>query len=263
MAKRSLLFAPITFDHTGHLPNIESPPPRVIQSTWLEDFFARGAGMMDNIQFAPFKKIADWFLCLFINFWIRYGFMNPGNKAASHFGVKGYRSIFDYWRGDISLVAEPTAFTGMKLPPNLYSTGPLIARQNFPLPDEVKNILQEKPILCFAMGSSGPPETIAKISVGMQPRQAANIASLVRRGFSIRVPKSKDPSKKVQQAIQLLLNNKDAIRKAKEFSKIMEKWDSPKLAADLLFEKFGDEDEITSQPTTPDFQARQKSRVGP
>jgi hypothetical protein len=31
----------------------------------------------------------------------------------------------------------------------------------------------------------------------MQPEQDANIACLVRKGFAIRVPKSRDPSKKV------------------------------------------------------------------
>jgi UDP:flavonoid glycosyltransferase YjiC (YdhE family) len=280
----------------------------VIQSTWLEDFFARGAGMTDNIKFPPIKKVADWMVLLFINFWIRYGFLNPVNKAAKHYGVSGYKSIFDYWRGDITLVAEPAEFTGVKLPPNYYYTGPLIARQNFPIPDEVKNIRRDKPLIYFAMGSSGTPEIIAKIvesfegkpyrviapiknhldkvpgvhipsnvlvtdwlpaqevnkladlslihggigtvmtaayagkpvvGVGMQPEQVANISCLVRKGFAIRVPKSKDPSEKVQKAIKLLLTDDEARRKAEQFSKVMEKWDGPKMAAELLYEKFG------------------------
>jgi UDP:flavonoid glycosyltransferase YjiC (YdhE family) len=77
------------------------------------------------------------------------------------------------------------------------------------------------------------------VGVGMQIEQVANLACLVRKGFAIRVVKSKDPSRKVQQAIQLLLNNKEARRKAEEFSKIMEKWDGPKMAADLLYNKLG------------------------
>ena len=77
------------------------------------------------------------------------------------------------------------------------------------------------------------------VGVGMQPEQDANIACLVRKGFAIRVPKSKDPSKKVQEAIRLLLHDEGAKKKAEEFSRIMEKWDGPRMAADLLFEKFG------------------------
>ncbi|MCB0246039.1 MAG: hypothetical protein KDI12_21680 [Anaerolineae bacterium] len=280
----------------------------VIQSTWLPDFFARGAGMTDKIQPRPIKAVADWAVLLFINGWIRIGFLNNLNKAARHFGVKGYRSIFDYWRGDVTIVAEPAEFSGVKLPPDHYYTGPLIARQNFPIPDEVSNIAHDKPIIYFAMGSSGTPEIVARIvesfagkpyrviapvkshldkvpgvripanvtvtdwlpalevnrmadlsvihggigtvmtaayagkpvvGVGMQPEQDANIACLVRKGFAIRVPKSKDPSRKVQEAIQQLLHDQEARRKAEEFSRIMDKWDGPKMAAELLLEKFG------------------------
>jgi UDP:flavonoid glycosyltransferase YjiC (YdhE family) len=77
------------------------------------------------------------------------------------------------------------------------------------------------------------------VGVGMQPEQVANIACLVRKGFAIRVPKSKDPSHKVQEAIQVLLNDDEAKRKAEEFSLIMQKWDGPRMAADLMYEKFG------------------------
>ena len=279
-----------------------------IQSTWLKEFFTHGAGMTDQIGFKPLKQIADWFIYLFINFWIRNGFLNALNRAAKDFGVEGYRSIFDYWRGDITIVAEPAEFSGVMLPPNYYFTGPLIARQDFPLPDEVKNIPRDQPLIYFAMGSSGTPEIVAKIiesfdgkpyrviapvkfhldkvpgvkipanvivtdwlpayqvnkmvdlsvihggvgtvmtaayagkpvvGVGMQPEQDANIACLVRKGFAIRVPKSKDPSRKVQEAIKVLLHDDEAKKKAIEFSKIMEKWDGPRMAAELLLEKFG------------------------
>jgi len=279
-----------------------------IQSTWLKEFFTRGAGMTDNITFKPLKRVADWLVFLFINFWIKNGFLNVLNKAAKQYGVQGYRSIFEYYRGDITIVAEPTEFSGVKLPPDYYYTGPLIARENFPLPEEIKNISRDKPLIYFAMGSSGTPEIVAKIiesfegkpyrviapvkfhldkvagvkipsnvfvtnwlpayqvnkmvdisvihggigtvmtaayagkpvvGIGMQPEQDANIACLVRKGFAIRVPKSKDPSKKVQEAIQLLLHDEEAKKKAEEFSRIMEKWDGPTMAAELLYKKFG------------------------
>lgn len=287
---------------------VKIPLVWVIQSTWLEDFFSTGAGMTDNIKFRPFKAIADWMVLLFINFWIRYGLLNPINQAARYFGVEGYQSIFDYWRGDVTLVAEPAEFSEAELPPNHYFTGPLIARQNFPIPEEVKNIPHDVPLIYFTMGSSGTPEIVANIiesfrgkpyrvlapvkfqldripdvripsnvivtdwlpahevnkladlsvihggvgtvmtaayagkpvvGVGMQPEQDANIACLVRKGFAIRVPKSRDPSRMVQGAIRLLLTDEDARHKAEEFSKIMEAWDGPKMAAELLYEKFG------------------------
>ena len=279
-----------------------------IQSTWLPEFFKHGAGMTDKITFKPLKWLADGLVYLFINFWVRYGFLGPINKAAKRFGVKTYHSIFDYWRGDVTLVAEPAEFTDIKLPPNYYYTGPLIARQDFPLPEAIQHIPRDKPLIYFAMGSSGTPEIVAKITesfagkpyrviapikahldqvpdvkipenvlvtdwlpahkvnqladlsvihggigtvmtaayagkpvvgVGMQPEQDANIAALARKGFAIRVPKSKDPSAKVQQAIQQLLDDPEAKRKAGEFAQVMAKWDGSCLAAELLLEKFG------------------------
>jgi UDP:flavonoid glycosyltransferase YjiC (YdhE family) len=77
------------------------------------------------------------------------------------------------------------------------------------------------------------------VGVGMQPEQVANLACLVRKGFAIRVPKSKDPSKKVQKAIQNLLWDDQAKQKADEFSKIVQKWNGPKMAADVLYKRFG------------------------
>lgn len=279
-----------------------------IQSTWLESFFSTGAGMTDSIRIKPIKWVADKLVLLFINFWIRVGFLNVLNQAARHYGVPEYTSIFDYWRGDITLVAEPAEFSGAKLPPKHYFTGPLLAGQDFPLPEEIKHIPRDQPLIYFAMGSSGTPEIVAKIiesfagkpyrviapvkfhlakvpgvkippnvivtdwlpaleankmsdlavihggigtvmtaayagkpvvGVGMQPEQDANIACLVRKGFAIRVPKSKDPSRKVQQAIQQLLRNDEAKRKAEEFAQIMEQWDGPTMAAQFLYDQLG------------------------
>ena len=300
---------------TGSYPTIpvtcrilQIPLVWVIQSTWLKEFFATGAGMTDAITFKPLKWVADKVVLLFINFWIRVGFLNSLNRAAKYFGVPGYPSIFDYWRGDITLVAEPAEFSGAQLPPNHYFTGPLIARQDFLLPAEIRDIPRDQPLIYFAMGSSGTPEIVAKIiqsfagkpyrviapvrfqlakvpgvkippnvivtdwlpalqvnrmvdlsvihggigtvmtaayagkpvvGVGMQPEQDANIACLARKGFAIRVPKSKDPSRKVQAAIERLLHDEAAQRRAQEFAQTMEKWDGPKLAAQLLYERFG------------------------
>jgi UDP:flavonoid glycosyltransferase YjiC (YdhE family) len=287
---------------------LKIPLVSVIQSTWLEDFFKRGAGMTDQIKIMPFKRIADWIVWLFINIWIWYGFLNPLNKAARYFGIEGYKSMFDYGRGDVALVAEPAEFTSVKLPPGYYYTGPLIARQDFPIPELVKTISKNLPVVYISMGSSGTPEIVARIlesfegkpyrviapvkelleklpnvripsnvlvtnwlpalevnkladlslihggigtvmtaalagkpvvGVGMQPEQVANLACLVRKGFAVRIPKSRDPSAGVQNAIRTLLQDAQTKQKAAEFSKIVRQWDGPKMAADVLYQRFG------------------------
>ena len=87
-----------------------------IQSTWLKEFFTTGAGMTDTIKFKPLKRVADWLVFLFINFWVKNGFLNGLNKAARQYGVPGYPSIFDYWQGDVTIVAEPAEFSGAHPP---------------------------------------------------------------------------------------------------------------------------------------------------
>lgn len=155
---------------TGSYPSIpvtcrvlNIPLVWIVQSTWLPDFFEHGAGMTDRVRSAPIKAIADRCILAFINFWIKRGFLDSVNHAAKHFRVPGYDSIFDYWRGDITLVAEPPGFSGVKLPPNHFFIGPLIPQNEFTLPEDIKNIPRDKPLIYFAMGSSGTREIVARI----------------------------------------------------------------------------------------------------
>ena len=299
---------------TGSYPSIpvscrvlNIPLVWVVQSTWLPDFFEHGAGMTDHLRPAPIKAIADRCILGFINFWIKHGFLNSVNHAANHFGVPGYESIFDYWRGDITLVAEPAGFSGVKLPPNHFFTGPLIPQNEFALPEDIRNIPRDKLLIYFAMGSSGTREIVARIvesfegkpyrviapvkfqlcqmpnahipqnvlvtdwvpalqvnkmadltvihggigtvmtaalagkpvvGVGMQMEQVANLACLERLGFAIRIRKSRNPSREVQEAIAKLLKDQSAKLKAAAFAEVAGRWDGPRLAAERLLGRF-------------------------
>jgi UDP:flavonoid glycosyltransferase YjiC (YdhE family) len=64
------------------------------------------------------------------------------------------------------------------LPPNYYYTGPLIARQNFPILDEVRKIPRDKPVIFFAMGSSGTPNIIARIVESFEGKPYRVIAAV-------------------------------------------------------------------------------------
>jgi UDP:flavonoid glycosyltransferase YjiC (YdhE family) len=279
-----------------------------IQSTWLKGFFASGAGVTDSIPSGIVKSVVDFALLEAIRFWMWFGFIRPINRAARHLGVKPFRPVFTYFDGDLVLVAEPKGFTDIALPPHHVYCGPLIARQPFALPEEIKTVPRDLPLVFFAMGSSGVPEIVANIiegfagkpyrviapvkrliarlphvrvpdnvivtdwvpalevnkmadiavihggigtvmtaalagkpvvGVGMQPEQVANLACLVRKGFAIRIRKTRNPSMKICIAIDRLLGDEDAKRRAIEFSQLMAKWDGPKIAADLLLERYG------------------------
>jgi UDP:flavonoid glycosyltransferase YjiC (YdhE family) len=148
----------------------------VVQSTWLPNFFEHGAGMTDHVRPAAIKAAADQCILAFINLWIRHGFLNSVNHAAKHFGVPGYESIFDYWRGDITLVAEPPGFSGVKLPPDHFFTGPLIPQDEFPIREEIRTIPRDKPLIYFAMGSSGTREIVARIAESFEGKPYRVIA---------------------------------------------------------------------------------------
>ena len=55
----------------------------------------------------------------------------------------------------------------------------------------------------------------------------------------IGVPKSSNPSHKVQHAIRVLLRDDQAKRKAEEFAQIMAQSDGSKTSAEILFQKLG------------------------
>ena len=95
-------------------------------------------------------------------------FLNSVNHAAKHFGVTGYNSIFDFWRGDITLVAEPPGFSVDKLPPDHFFTVPSFHKTSFRNPKEIGKIPRNKRLIYFAMGSSGTREIVAKIIESFQ-----------------------------------------------------------------------------------------------
>ncbi len=297
---------------------VKVPLVWVVQSTWLPDFFEKGSGITDGLRPAPLKAIADRCILAFIELGIKHLLLNSVNRAARHFGVPGYDSIFDYWRGDITLVAEPPGFSGVTLPPDHFFIGPLIPQDEFPLPEAIANIPTDKPLVYFSMGSSGAREIVARIvesfegkpyrviapvkfqlapaasaskawkapdvrvpsnvfvtdwvpalqvnkmadiavihggigtvmtaaqagkpvvGVGMKMEQVANLACLERLGFAIRVRKSRNPSRGVQEAIGKLLHDEAAKSKAAAFAKLVAEWDGPELAAKMLLERYGD-----------------------
>ena len=108
------------------------------------------------------------------------------------------------------------------------------------LPAQLVNKLADLSLIHGGIGTVMTAAYAGKpvVGVGMQMEQVANLACLVRKGFAVRVAKSNDPSKKIQQAIQLLLYDEEVLRKAEEFSRVMEKWDGPKMAAELLYKEF-------------------------
>jgi len=283
----------------------------VVTSTFLPAFYEEGLGTWPDMFDFPFLRwIPDNKLNRMSRLFMALAtlFLRPYNKVARNNGLKPFKGMSDFCRGEYTLIAEPPEFSGIsQTPPNYHFIGPLLGRFNFEIPENIRTIPRDKPIIYFAMGSSGNPKIIASIiegfagrpyrviapvkkylqtievtipsnvivtdwlpahkvnpmadisvihggigtvmtaclsgtpvvGVGMQPEQEANLECLVRKGFAVRIKRKRVTAKKVIDAIDQLLANSEAQRKAKAFKKVVEQWDGPTNAAEFLAEKYG------------------------
>ena len=78
------------------------------------------------------------------------------------------------------------------------------------------------------------------VGVGMHFEQEANLECVVRKGFAIRLRKRRVTAPDVMAAVDRLLNDPEAHRRAQEFKKIIEKEDAPVNAARFLAQTFAD-----------------------
>jgi UDP:flavonoid glycosyltransferase YjiC (YdhE family) len=90
----------------------------------------------------------------------------PYDKVAKSYGLKPFKTMERLHEGDYNLLAEPEEFCELKLPASYHYIGPLIGRLDTPIPDAILKLNRDKPVVYFAMGSSGQPKVIAQIIEG-------------------------------------------------------------------------------------------------
>ncbi|MFZ2087139.1 MAG: nucleotide disphospho-sugar-binding domain-containing protein [Desulfobaccales bacterium] len=78
------------------------------------------------------------------------------------------------------------------------------------------------------------------VGVGMHFEQEANLECVVRKGFAVRLRKKRFTPAEVMAAVDRLIDDPEAHRKAQEFKKIIERYDPPAIAARFLHRTFGD-----------------------
>ena len=91
------------------------------------------------------------------------------NTVGPKYGLPRFKNFIDLIEGDHTLLADIPEWVGFpEVRPSLHYVGPLPARIDWPIPDEVTSMSRDKPIVYFAMGSSGKPALVAEILAGFE-----------------------------------------------------------------------------------------------
>ena len=101
----------------------------------------------------------------------------PFNILAKKYGLKEFNNFIEVLEGDYTLLADIPEWVGFsKIRPNFHYIGPLPFRLNAEIPKKITEIPRDKPIVYFAMGSSGKPRLIANIIEGFRDKPYRVIA---------------------------------------------------------------------------------------
>ena len=93
------------------------------------------------------------------------------NTVGPEYGLSRFKNFIDLIEGDHTLLADIPEWVGFReVRPSLHYVGPLPARIEKPIPAEVDSMPHDKPIVYFAMGSSGKPALVAEILRGFRDK---------------------------------------------------------------------------------------------
>lgn len=149
------------------------PFVNVLHSTTVREYYEAGLqSWPDRSDFAVIRWLFrndEQRMCRFISRLVLKltAGMRPFNKVGPQYGLPKFRNFIDLIEGDHTLLADIPEWVGFEeVRPSLHYIGPLPARIDRPIPDEVASMPRDKPIVYFAMGSSGKPALIAEILGG-------------------------------------------------------------------------------------------------
>ena len=103
--------------------------------------------------------------------------VRPYNAIGKRYGLQRFNNFIELIEGDYTLLADIPEWVGLpKVRPNLRYVGPLPTRIEAPIPREVTDMPKDRPIIYFAMGSSGKPQLVTDIIEGFRGKPYRVIA---------------------------------------------------------------------------------------
>ena len=151
---------------------LEIPLVWVMQSTWLPQFFLHGAGTTD-LSSSPLKIDRRLVRLGGSSIFGLIRVFGTRQSHPKHHGVPDYSSIFEFWRGDITLVAEQTQSPA---PPCLPITFSSASRPGGRVSHAARSRRDpaDEPLIYFAMGSSGTPNVVPTIFASFKENRFAS-----------------------------------------------------------------------------------------
>jgi UDP:flavonoid glycosyltransferase YjiC (YdhE family) len=157
------------------------PFVNVLHSTSITEYYEAGFQTWPDRSNFPFLR---WFLSEEkMNRWISNLVLKmklpakPFNVLAKKYGLKEFNNFIEVLEGDYTLLADIPEWVGFsRVRPNVHYIGPLPLRLDREIPKEITEIPRDKPIVYFAMGSSGKPGLIADIIEGFRDKTCSVIA---------------------------------------------------------------------------------------
>jgi UDP:flavonoid glycosyltransferase YjiC (YdhE family) len=117
--------------------------------------------------------------------------LKPYNTIGKRYGLKEFNHFLELIEGDHTLLADIPEWVNLpEIRPNLHFIGPLPFKSDMQVPKEVEEMPRYKPIVYFAMGSSGKPELIKEIIEGFSDKPYSVIAPVQThiKDLNVKVP---------------------------------------------------------------------------
>lgn len=157
------------------------PFVNVLHSTSIKEYYEAGLQSWPDRSNFPFLRYI--FSKEQLNRWVSKLILKlklPAkqfNILAKRYGLKEFNNFIEVLEGDYTLLADIPEWVGFsEIRPNLHYIGPLPLRLNTQIPREIIEMPKDRPIVYFAMGSSGKPRLIADIILGFKDKSYRVIA---------------------------------------------------------------------------------------
>jgi UDP:flavonoid glycosyltransferase YjiC (YdhE family) len=155
----------------------------VLHSTSITEYYQAGLQSWPDRSNFPFlrwffseEKLNRWVSSLVLKMKLP---AKPFNTLAEKYGLRKFHNFIEVLEGDHTLLADIPEWIGFsEIRSNLHYIGPLPFRLNGDVPREIIEMPKDKPIVYFAMGSSGKPKIIAEIIHGFKNKPYQVIAPI-------------------------------------------------------------------------------------